>query len=77
MPRCMLKRTANGKFRFRSGKGAAAVMCSPSASARRAHAKKFGRSGGRAHKRHAKMMYENRARRMLAIRERRGMNRIM
>lgn len=51
--RCVMKRLANGKFRLRKG----GHKCRPSKSAAASHAKKFGRTGSKAHKAHAKTLY--------------------
>lgn len=54
--RCVMKRLQNGKFRLRKG----TLKCKPSKSASASHAKKFGYTGSKAHKNHAKTMYHKR-----------------
>ena len=58
MARCVLRRIANGKFRFRTNKGK--TKCTPGKSASASHAKKFGYSGSMQHKRHAYRVYKRR-----------------
>ena len=58
MARCVLRRIANGKFRFRTNKGK--DKCSPSKAASASHAKKFGYSGSKQHKSHARRLYTRR-----------------
>ena len=53
--RCVLKHV-RGKFKFRRG----GVKCRPSKAARARHKKLHGKSGGKAHKEHARREYERR-----------------
>lgn len=72
MPRCMFKVLKNGKVRPRTKSG---KKCTFAASTVRRHIKRHGCSGLKCkeHKAHVLRMRDYRARRMQAIRERRGM----
>lgn len=61
----MLRQGKSGKYRFRVKGGA---KCSPSASSKARHAKRFGYSGSKAHKSHHRMLAAARATRLASLR---------